>query len=93
MWGRYCYVISFDVAGAFDNVPHAQLMGGLERMGVDGHTRRVIHTWLRDRTFQLRMRTPAGDFYSSIHKITKGLPQGGVLSPLPWIVLRTRLEG
>ena len=51
--GRRCYLVSSDVAGAFDNVPHAQLMSGLRRMGVHVHIRRLVHNWLRDRTFQV----------------------------------------
>ena len=93
---RWCYVVSFDIAGAFDNVPHQRLMQGLEMMGVDKHTRRLIHNWLRDRTFQVKLTTPNGNCMSTIHPISKGLPQGGVLSPLLWLAffnpLLTRLD-
>ena len=69
--GRLCYLVSYDVAGAVDNVSHAHLMRGLEEFGVDGYTRRVIHNWLRLRTFQVRLRLPTGVWYSSIHPISK----------------------
>ena len=48
---RYVYAVSFDVAAAFDKVPHRQLMAALENHGIDGHTRRIVHNWLRGRTF------------------------------------------
>ena len=65
-------------------------------MGVDKHTRRLIHNWLKDRTFQVKLTTPNGNCMSTIHPISKGLPQGGVLSPLLWLAffnpLLTRLD-
>ena len=39
--GCYVYVVSFDVAGAFDKVPHRMLTKALSKMGVDGRTRRL----------------------------------------------------
>ena len=84
--GRYVYLVSFDIRGAFDNVSHRQLTESLGRMEVDPHTRRVIHNWLIMRTFQVKMSSTKGTYYSNIHPITRGLPQGGVLSPLLWTV-------
>ena len=83
--GKYCYIVSFDISGAFDNVSHRALMSGLEQMQVDPFSRRVVHAWLRDRTFQVKMRTSMGVYYSNIYDIGRGLPQGGVLSPLLWL--------
>ena len=82
---RWCYLASFDIAGAFDNVSHRQLMTGLKRFGVDIHSRRVIHNWLGSRTFRVRLATSLGYSMSKSHPITKGLPQGGALSPILWI--------
>ena len=84
--GRHCYMVSFDIKGAFDNVSHIRFMDGLARMGVDYHIRRVTHNWLPTRTFQVKMRTPRGACYSRIYPITEGLPQGRVLSPLLRII-------
>ena len=84
--GRLCYLVSYDVAGAFDNVSHTHLMRGLVEFGVDGENRRVIRNWLRLRTFQVRLRLPTGLWYSSIPPISKGLPQGRVLPPLLWLI-------
>ena len=49
---RFCYLISFDVEGAFDNVHYRQLLLGLRRMKVDVHTNRIIHNSLRSCAFQ-----------------------------------------
>ena len=51
---------------------------------MDPYLRRFLHNWLRDRTFQLKSREGGGVRYSSIRPITRGLPQGGVISPLMW---------
>ena len=83
---HYCYMVSLDAEGAFDNVPRVRLLKAREEMGVGGRERRAAHNWLRGRMFQVEMRTPAGDFYSNVYEISKGLPQGGVLSPLLWII-------
>ena len=80
--GRYAYVISFDIEGAFDTAAHRRLMASLRRSNVDPYLRRFLHGWLRDRTFQLKTRESEGIRYSSIRPITRGLPQGGVISPL-----------
>ena len=85
--GRYCYVASFDIEGAFDNVSHWHLMEGLKNMRIDVHTRRIIHNWLSMRTFQVKMATASGTRFSGVYPITKGLPQGGVLSPLLWLIV------
>ena len=84
--GQHVYLASFDIRGAFDTVPHSELMAALKRFGVDVRLRKVIHEWLRGRTFQVRMRSDAGVFYSSVHTISRGLPQGGVLSPFLWLI-------
>ena len=83
---RFCYLISFDIEGAFDNVSHWHLMEGLREFGIDAHTRRMVHNWLSMRTFQVKMTAASGVCYSNIYPITKGLPQGGVLSPLQWLI-------
>ena len=80
------YLVSFDVASAFDRVPHHRLMGALREYGVCPYIRRVIHGWLGGRTFQVQMRAHGETYLSGIRGITCGLPQGGVLSPLLWLL-------
>ena len=79
---RVVYLVSFDIKGAFGNVAHAQLIQGLSKMNVDEHMKRVAQNWLVGRTFQVKMATTRGTYHSRIKGITRGLPQGGVLSPL-----------
>ena len=91
--GKYCYIVSCDISGAFDNVSHRALMRGLESMEGDIHSRRVVHAWLRDRTYQVKMRAPTGVYYSDIYPVGRGLPQGGVLSPLLWLIFFNPVSG
>ena len=94
--GKFVYIISFDIAGAFDRVSHHQLTQTLDLFGVDVHTHRVVHNWIRNRFFRLKLRAPTGIYQGADTTIPSGLPQGGVLSPLLWLMffnnVHTRLE-
>ena len=81
---KYIYVISCDIAAAFDSVSHCQLMEAMRRFDIDPHTRRLTHNWLRGRKFQVKYRTATGEILGAPAEISAGLPQGGVLSPLLW---------
>ena len=83
---RLVYILSFDVAGAFDSVPRSQLMRALHAMTINWHTRRVIHNWLRGCTFQAKLRTEEAVYMSAVHGISRGLLLGGTLSPLPLLI-------
>ena len=78
--------MSCDAAGAFDCAPHHSLVHALEKFGVGAHEGRALHNWLRNRTFRVKLRARGGEYKSSIHKITPGLLQGGVLLPLLWLL-------
>ena len=80
--GKWYYVASFDIANALDNVPHRQLLMALAAVGMDEHSRRLIHDRLRLRTFQGKLATSKGRCYSETYPITERLPQIGVLSPV-----------
>lgn len=82
--GAWCYLASFDIAGALDNAPQRQLMQALFRMGVDLHSRGTIRHWLGQRTFQVKLTAHDRSCYGKPYSVTKGLPQGGVLSPVLW---------
>ena len=85
--GHFAYVASFDIARAFDEVSHAQLISALEEYGIDVFSRRLIHRWIVGRTFIVKHTAPQGVFYGAKVTITSGLPQGGVLSPLLWLMV------
>ena len=84
--GQYVYLVSFDIAGAFDRVSHYGLTEELKLFGIDAHTRRLIHNWIRGRKFIVKHRTPRGTTMGRHTEITSGLPQGGVLSPVLWLM-------
>ena len=77
-------IMSFDFAGAFDCVPHSQLMKALDAFQIDVHIRRVVHNWPKDTTFQVKMKTAEGVIFSSIPGISRGLPKGAALTPSLW---------
>ena len=83
--GYRVHIISFDASGALDGVSHINIMSTPKTFGVDGHTRRVIHGWLRGLTVQVTMKTAVGSLLSAIHPISKGLPQEGAPSPFLWL--------
>ena len=70
-----CFV---DFAGAYDSVDHARLLLKLERIGVRGPVLSIIAEMLNGRTTV--GRTVEGD--TSEVRVTRGLPQGHVLSPM-----------
>ena len=78
------YIISSDIAGAFDRVSHYQLTWALRRYGIDERTHRLIHNWLQGRKFCVKYRTPKGLTIGPATSMSAGLPQGGILSPLLW---------
>ena len=91
--GQYAYLASIDVAAAFDNISHSHLLRTMEELAVDTYTCRYVNTWLRNRVFRLRLRTSGGNYMSAWKRITKGVPQGGVLSPFLWLLHFNPLVG
>ena len=79
--GRHVFLASLDISGAFDTVPRNGLMSSLWKTGVDAHLVRFIGAWLRNRRFRARLQTQEGRFFSKPRGMSRGLPQGGILSP------------
>ena len=71
-----------DIKGAFDKVPIRSIALATERKGVDRATAAWIDTMLRNRQIEAEL---------GADKITvlaeRGCPQGGVLSPLLWLLV------
>ena len=84
---KYVYVSSLDIDGAFDTVPHHLLANALAEVKVDWYILRFMCGWLRKRKFRTRLNTDAGTFISKTRPKYRGLPQGGKISPLLWLVL------
>jgi hypothetical protein len=71
-------VIFFDVKKAFDRLPHPVLLKKLQNAGVDGNILQILHSFLNNRTFSVKI----GMSLSNPQIITSGVPQGTLLGPL-----------
>ena len=95
--GRHIYLAAVDVESAFDSVPRKKVLQALTERKADGHILRYLRKWLTERRFILRLQSPPGVHFSTRRNITRGLPQGGILSPFLWMVhfysLKTDLGG
>ena len=89
---RYVCATPFDVSGAFGHESHLRLMRALETSEVDGFLRRIPRCWLSEHALQVRMRTTKGVVLSSVYRISRCPPQGGVLSPLLWVLAEERMR-
>ena len=83
---RFVYIVSYDIESAFDRVPRALLLQAAEAFGVDTYTCRLLQHWLSGRYFQVAYTSPHGQHKGKSVKITAGLPQGGILSPILWLM-------
>ena len=88
---RYTFVVGLDAAGAFDSASLSRLIETLLRYRVPTQITRLIGTWLTSRTFRVRLATPIGTVFSAHRNPSRGVPQGGVLSPLLWILRVNRI--
>ena len=73
-------VVDADLSSYFDTIPHAELMKCLARRISDGKMLRLIKLWLKapvaEKDDQGRPRLTGGK------RSTRGIPQGGAISPL-----------
>jgi hypothetical protein len=70
-------MILLDVEKAFDSVWHEALLHKLINKGCDIFLAKIICSFLRERTFQVRIGKSLSDTYN----IPYGVPQGAILSP------------
>ena len=89
--GKYVYETSLGIGGAYDAAPRNGLMGALWKAGADPHLVKFIEARMRGRRSRARLMAPEGRFISRARGVTRGFPQGGVLSPLLWILHYDRL--
>jgi Reverse transcriptase (RNA-dependent DNA polymerase) len=82
------FVLMADIKGAFDNVPHTALLEELHFAGLPPKFINWLDNFLKGRT--LWFFTTTGDKHS--RPLGKGVPQGGVLSPLLYILYVRSLE-
>jgi RNA-directed DNA polymerase len=73
-------VVDADVTQYFDTIPHAALMQALARRISDRKLLRLLKRWLKTPVAEQRGR--GGWRYTGGKRATRGIPQGGVISPL-----------
>ncbi|XP_077506793.1 uncharacterized protein LOC144116007 [Amblyomma americanum] len=71
------YLVLLDIQSAFDSLAHASILDALINKGVAENLYRYVKSFLSGRT----LRVKVGDSVSTPRHITKGVPQGSVLSP------------
>ncbi|XP_035228981.1 uncharacterized protein LOC118201067 [Stegodyphus dumicola] len=71
------YLICLDIKGAYDNVQHEILIERLEKMGMNTTLVRWIYNFITNRTISVKWRS----ILSTDKLMSKGLPQGAILSP------------
>ena len=79
--GHKVAIITFDIKGAFDNVPWSSVLEQLNLLGVPTKLVNIITSFLSDREVQCCY----GNI--TVQKPTSGTPQGSVLSPLLWNIV------
>lgn len=76
-------IIYFDLSKAFDRVNHSKLLMRLNQVGtLDGALLNWFVSYLSDRHMWVRVKNS----FSSRYPCPSGVPQGGVLSPLLFII-------
>lgn len=76
----------YDLSKAFDTVDHQLLLLKLTSLGICGTANRWIASFLSSRSQQVQIRTIDSSTNSSALPIIQGVPQGGVLSPLLFLL-------
>jgi ribonuclease HI len=82
-------MVLFDLARAFDTVPHIVLQDAFVKATVPRQMYDILMSYLTDR----RVRTKVGQHEGSYHAVRQGVPQGGVLSPLLFNMVMGDLAG
>ena len=80
--GGFSLGVFFDIEGAFDNVITSKVTEGFKKKGAPKSIIDWYDFYLRNRYIHLAM-----DKTKKLRKLVRGIPQGGILSPLAWNVV------
>ena len=80
--GRRTYLIYFDLAKAFDSVPHNLLTYKLKQFGFNG----PLLTWMVNFLDNRKQRVTVNGAYSKWSTVQSGVPQGATLGPLNFLL-------
>lgn len=75
-------VIYSDLSKAFDKVSHSKLLLRLRHIGVDG----TLLNWLKSYLSNRHMWVRVNNDFSKCYPCSSGVPQGGVLSPILFVI-------
>ncbi|MEC8568518.1 MAG: reverse transcriptase family protein, partial [Pseudomonadota bacterium] len=75
-------VIYMDIAKAFDSVSHVKLIKVITSYGIDKNLTNWLNEFLKNRT----QRVCIGKTVSQPVKVVSGVPQGGVIGPLLFVI-------
>ena len=89
--GKMIYVSGLDIEGAFDNANLTSLMGSLQEHRAEPLIARFVGNRLTARSFRVHLLARTRQHYSKPYIQNKGIPQGGVLSPLMWLLLISQI--
>jgi len=80
--------IFLDLSKAFDMVNHVKLLNILHNHGFRGHFFSLLDSYLQNRTYSVKIN----DSFSAPSKITNGVPQGSIISPLLYCLYVTEFS-
>ena len=80
--GRRTDIIYFDLAKAFDSVPHKLLIHKLKKFGFNGS----LLLWMTDYLQDRNQRVIVNGTHSNWKKVQSGVPQGATLGPLKFLL-------